>query len=138
MRLADHHRRPLEPPEIRVGSNYRSLDGKVNFQATLEPVPDREMVTTLRERRSIGFLFVKRKPFDVLDEGLVSKKVGAARRLLNFLLPGAELGRSLAALSRGLGPRRHCAGFFVLFTASWSSFSKAVSIAFSPGPPTHL
>ena len=44
----------------------------------------------------------------------------------------------LAALSRGLGLRRHRAGFFVLFTASWSSFSKAVSIAFSPGLPTHL
>jgi hypothetical protein len=51
---------------------------------------------------------------------------------------GAELGRSLAAVSRALGLRRHRAGFFVLFSASWNSFSKAVSIAFSPGLPAHL
>src|SRR5215471_9807893 len=43
-----------------------------------------------------------------------------------------------AAVSRALGLRRHRTGFFVLFSASWSSFSKAVSIAFSPGLPSHL
>jgi anti-sigma factor RsiW len=80
---------------------------------------------------------------DYLDNRLVAalvytRDIGATRRLLNFLWPGCGVGGSLAALSRGLGLRRHRAGFLVLFTASWSSSSKAVSIAFSPGLPTHL
>jgi hypothetical protein len=67
-----------------------------------------------------------------------SSAAGPAEEIPTLRMPVVPARGALAALSRGLGLRGHRAGFFVLFTASWSSFSKAVSIAFSPGLPTHL
>jgi hypothetical protein len=49
-----------------------------------------------------------------------------------------ELGRDLVAAAQPLGPRSHYGDFFPFTSASLISFSSAVSMAFSPGAPTHL